>query len=698
MGVFCTVLLCFFLPLCQGLIGYDCTGKLSNITAISVFSVTPCNAPTVTIEEKVDHIQIIQARGTARVHTRSCLVERTYMIFHCGMHHHSSFGNFAFGEIIHLSKESCLVAHHHGTMRLSATASLDNLHVNATTSRSVFLHGGTDNGFYCEGETFTFKDVRYKSAVLQASYTITLSEEWASIDLDTAMLRSSSGFSHPFKVGKAFDATTGDTFWETTDLTACTPTAYHVLYEGSAVFFTNAAKTQTMVVNTSQHAMAVEIVKPTIICHQHALQTEHPKIFIIVRQPGHAGFYFQKSSLDVADVDMLLYINSKLVYVERHIGSEISRVYQNFHKRLCDTQLQLMRHMTTLAITSPEEFAWVYAQRPGVTGVLRGELVYVMECAPVPVTIRKPTKCYQELPVRYNETDVFLKPRSRIIVSFGTEVECSPLVPSGFLLEGSWWALTPSATVLSTPITLSAEPGTPAWEYRSPPGLFTSGIYSVPELLAYQKRLIFAIERPAITHTVSAAVAKAPADLSGLDGASLFHPGQLEKLQQSFMAKVWGWYWNASVALGGIAGIYFICGTIKAVFNAAFHCGCLYKAYGCSLEICACCFSSLAKYLLMEKRIDPGRRTIRQGLEGMLGRPRQREQTSAAATRDVEGNRPDEETRGSEEVELLVRSPPTAPPPSNQVATTEPITRPPSSDHSFPTSSLFGHLRSQLPT
>lgn len=590
----------------KGLVGYDCTSSVANITAISLFSVLPCELDHKPQSEYLSVIQVVQQRSVSRVHTFSCLVIRSSLIHHCGMHHHTSLGPVSVGEIMHMSHTQCSDLHHFGKLAIGSGALLTGFKINETVQISITEHGYSDSEFKCRGTSFSHHGIAYYDAVMKSSYTVTLMEEWASLDLDTGDLKMSTGYTHPFKTGQSFDASAGDVFWSTQDNQDCTPTSYLVLHEGAGIIYQGHRDAKTLVVNSSTHAMAVGILGPTLVCHQPALRTEHPKIFIVMKHPGSPSFFFKKSIVDPANIDMFLYINSKLVYLERHMGYQMSLVYEHFHKRTCNIKHQLLRHLTAIAVMNPEEFAWLYSKRPGVTAVLRGELIYLMECQAVPVTIRKPSgRCYNELPVTFNNTPMYIKPRSRILVHYGSEIDCSPIVPAGFMIEGRWWALRPDSTQLPAPTTLSAEPEEGKWSYTSPHDLFKSGIYTLEELLAFQKRLLFSFEKPAISHTLSSAAANQPADLSGLDGAGLFHPGQLEEIQKNFMSKIWGWYWNISVVLGGLVGIYFIFQLIKSLINSIITCTCLYRSFGCGIEILACCFSSCAKYLLLRRHTDP---------------------------------------------------------------------------------------------
>nr|AYP67533.1 glycoprotein [Canne point virus] len=600
---------CYFQVIQSALVGYDCSDSLANITAISSFSVTPCQEEAPAERHTLELVQVVQERGYSKVRVQSCLITRSSLIYHCGMHSHSSVGTLTVEEIIHPSREKCLSLHSHGSYETGSGAIITGIRVNATTQQSLTEMGSTSSSFSCKGASFTLNGQSFESAVMQSSYSFVLAEEWATVDLDTGMVRTSGGYAHLFRAGRAFDAGSGDMYWDAAGQKECSKTSYIVLYEGPASVYKNHAGQKTIVVNGTSHAMALGLLGPSLVCHQHALATEHPKIFIIPKNVAQFGFYFEKSPIDPEDIDMFLYVNSKLVYLEQHVGKEITSVYHHFRRQMCEMRHQLLRHLTTIAVVAPEEFAWLYAQRPGVTAIIRGEIIYLMECQAVPVVIRKPPECFNELPVSYNNTPKFMKAKSRILVDFGTKIDCSPTVPAGFRLEGQWWALKPTSSLLPEPVQLSAEEKGTQWKYSSPPNLYQAGIYTKEELLKYQKRLLFDVEKPIIGHSISSAVAGRPANLDGLDGTGIFHPGQLEELQRTFMQKAWGFYWDVSVVLGGLGGLYLVIMFIKTVLSSLITCTCLYRAYGCGLELLTCFFGTCAKFLLTERQLDRGHRS-----------------------------------------------------------------------------------------
>lgn len=597
--------------------GFDCTGQAVNVTAVSLSWIQKCPVAEGAQGTIVEFIQLVQERNVEAVRVKACLVERSYLLQHCGMHSHSSmtFNGLVTSEILRVPKEACDALHLYGSFHTSGGKVLTGFAANTTTVVPVVEMGVIDAGSAtCKGATFTLNGATYTDVVMQSSYKVTLRTERAQLDVATSTVRLSSGYSHPFQAHSGFDPELGQTYWSSEGVgVKCSPTSYIVVYEGDATIYKNREGQRTLIVNTTTQVMAVGLRDETTLCHQEATETDHPRLFMV--RPLRAGgprFYFQKGSMDPKEVDLFLYTNSKLVYVEQHLARELTSVYLHFQKQMCDVNHRLLTHLTTLAMVAPEEFAWTYTQQPGITAVLRGEVVYMVKCAPVSVDYRASSACFQEIPVTYNGTQVFLKPRSRIITTYGTEIDCSPLAPPLFFLNGNWVSFAPHPTHVLPPQVLNAS-FQAEWAYTSPPHLISAGLYSQSLLEKYQRQLMFPIERTAIETTMAASMAGLNVDHQGLDASGLLRQSGLDKLQTSFMERIYGWWWTFSVNLAGVMGVIFVITAIKAIGNVVLNATFLYKTFGCGFRMFAMFWGTLAKYLLIKVPTNPSRDDVEAG-------------------------------------------------------------------------------------
>nr|WAS28108.1 MAG: glycoprotein [Hebei mivirus 1] len=613
MAVFMVLpVLAFWLPSsCWAIIAYDCTRPETNITAISLSLVSPCSAPKgITRFDRVE-IQLLQERNADTVLVQACLVERSYEIFHCGMHSHSSAaaGGFLSGEVVDLSRKACLQAHETGSLTLLGGFTLAGLKVNTSGVHPVTEMGSIDAGTHsCQGTSFSLRGVTYSNAVMRSSYKVALVELTLILDLHSGKIRTPSGFTHNYKAGSGFDADLGHMFWDAgSHMTKCEPTSYLVLYEGEAYIVGEASGGRTLLINASEKAMAITLGERTLMCYTPAFRTEHPKLYVITREPGDPSFRFHSRTVEPTDVDMFLYMNSKLMYVERHLGSEMKSLYSHFHERMCELKQQSLRQLASLGFIAPEEFAWLYTGQAGVTAVTKGEVVYVINCPAVVVQFRETDRCHLELPVYdANNKTAFVKPRSRILTPYGTETDCSPLAPTMFHMGSGWVTFTPFPTSSAAPRIMTAEPES-LWEYKTIPNLVSSGIYSRDVLTRYQERLMFPVAREAVVHTMAASAVGFQVDSSRLDVSRLFSEHGLDGLQTSFMKRMYGWWWTFSTNMAGVMGVLFVVAALRALLSMVLNYKMLHQTFGWSLKLVGFLCGSLTKYLLFRHQEQPPR-------------------------------------------------------------------------------------------
>jgi len=126
----------------------------------------------------------------------------------------------------------------------------------------------------------------------------------------------------------------------------------------------------------------------------------------------------------VENLDIFAYVNSKFVYVEKHIRTQINYLYRDILKQRCSLKRQVMKNALSLAIHSPDEFAYQIMKEPGYMAVISEEVVHIIKCTPVEIKVRHIKECYQQLPVLKGNETYFLAPRTHILFKTGTQITC----------------------------------------------------------------------------------------------------------------------------------------------------------------------------------------------------------------------------------------------------------------------------------
>lgn len=130
------------------------------------------------------------------------------------------------------------------------------------------------------------------------------------------------------------------------------------------------------------------------------------------------------------------------------------------------------------------------------------EVIHIVNCTLVPVTVRHMDECYHELSVTHKNVSLFLTPKSRVLVKTGTVRECNVLIPHMFKLYNNWYTLTPKPVETIQP--QGIQPLTkPSWKYMDAKNLMTSGIYSQQDLENLRDHIMFPAENPGLLNAIA---------------------------------------------------------------------------------------------------------------------------------------------------------------------------------------------------
>ncbi|CAH1996869.1 unnamed protein product [Acanthoscelides obtectus] len=525
------------------IIAYDCKDDSVELTKVSLLNVKPCLDPRKAEETKPWDIQLVQKRQYVGVHVYTCLITVQQTIQHCGMHSHSSTVAGGLGKyVLDLSDSECRKAQRfqHLDLRAIGAGMVSQLTKNGTTEISTTLQGQLDTEGRCEGVTFTVGEVVYKNVVVSGAITIKLSDydTVANVELNTIHLRS--GTICPFNDGACFDDLSGIALWESHYEDQCTNKGVDVLYEGNATLLTlrKDPQIQYVIVETDDTVFALKLTKPEDLCHQHAWQTEQNRLLVIFRDS--IGFYFRKSTKIAQNTDMMAHVLSKLLYLEIAVKRYMADIVYDAIVKRCQLREKILQNRITMALQAPDLIGNLIKETTGYVGRVMGEVLYIAKCKPIVVEIRKSQKCYQELPVTYNNETWYRMPISHILVQHGKEVDCQPLLPANFQLEGTWIEISPALKRTSSVMELDAneEKDTITLTKISP--ISSHGLYTKEEMDTFQQALLFPNEREAVANEMARRLAGRKNTTNRYYMPGLFTREEFKNIAITAAEHVWG--------------------------------------------------------------------------------------------------------------------------------------------------------------
>lgn len=591
------------------LIGYDCRGIDSSFTSISLLSEKNCQKRPYKVEPSIVLVQLLQLATSFDVPYIQCYVQRTTFVKGCGKladYTWSYKGGFR-EEIITLSKSQCEVLHKTRSYDLDGDRKLKVEEEDVEYTGHFIAAGSLNSRGDCSGAQYNFNGYEYDDAVAEVHLKVRISSGVAQYVKESGKLSLESGYEAAYSTGSIMDVVNGVTYWDLSIKGECDnpDKNFNVLFTGLANLTTGVNSSLNMVtVESGNTAFSIEIKRSQFVCGFDLKSTEHPQLFAFVTESLSSPTPVKSSSnLNPKSIDLSLYMNTKFVYIERHIGAEIDRMYQDLVFQRCKVEAKTIQNLLTLSLISPEEFAYALMEESGYTAVVNGEVAHIIKCQPIPVTLKSnPNRCYKEIPVIYGENKTgYLSPRNRVVQDFGSEIPCHPLLPTMFKVGGIWLNVYPRPMQAKEPkhLTLTVD----SFIYQGVKDLAQLGIYSTEQLLEYQRSLLFQREKKAISSNVASQFAGIDIDASNLHTTMLINPVEIESIATRTVHKIFGftskWGGLFSTIIFGIACFRLIVNFLNSIVNAVS----LYEVFGFSKHLLICFWDSLTHHLVIREHV-----------------------------------------------------------------------------------------------
>ncbi|KYN19400.1 hypothetical protein ALC57_08270 [Trachymyrmex cornetzi] len=587
------------IPQVNGIVGYDCGSTHLNVTTLSLLDVESCDIPLTQPQIEKTYIQLLQLSKFESIEVIQCKVSINRFIYYCGMHSHLSTVRNAQAEyILEITAEQCKKMHLTGIFSFDIHNYIYGLKVNQTTMRPTIFAGSANSDGRCSGAQYSDLYGAWDNVIVQGTTTITLTSYQTSINLETNQIRLKSGTICPYTDATCMDIDGGHTFWKTLPTDHCKFNHYDVLYEGYAnrmvdTFFEHPQIVYSL--STQDITFALTRTGEEPVCGYTLIKTEHPKLLILETKKGES--FTTKRRLSTENLDIFTYINSKFVYVEKHIRSQMNLLYRDVLKQRCTLEQQVLKGALSLAINSPDEFAYQIMKGPGYMAVISGEVVHIIKCTPVDVKIQHVKECYSELPVQKGNETYFLSPRTHILIKTGTQISCNRVIPPMFFLNDGWYRMTPTPEH-SLPPTIMKPMTKPTWHYTNPGSLAASGIYSDTDLENLRDHIMFPAEKGGILNAMARGVKGEPIVSQGISLSHLLDESSIQKITENTWKKIWGNFISFGNASAGIIGIYFCIRTVKLIIDTIIHGYAIHTIYGWSLHLIGALWDSVTNLII----------------------------------------------------------------------------------------------------
>lgn len=281
----------------------------------------------------------------------------------------------------------------------------------------------------------------------------------------------------------------------------------------------------------------------------------------------------------------MAYINTKFVYIQNVLQATVTSMYIDLVTKQCHLERNILLQKLSLASYSLSEFAYTMGEGPGYTALKTGEIVYLIKCKPVDVELDRSHKvCFQELPIIYNKQHLIMAPKTHTIQKYGTEIDCTIILPTGYLMEGEWISMSPEYSELGsskTPQILKPQT-TWTWAYKSPEHLMNAGLYSSDMINALQKHLLFPQEVDAAQNNLARQTMGYNTLDQGLKLKPFIDEQIISQLVEDKLNKMWGWFAGFGNFISGLLGVFVAWKILMICLNTTINMSILYQTFGCS--------------------------------------------------------------------------------------------------------------------
>ncbi|CAI6370234.1 unnamed protein product [Macrosiphum euphorbiae] len=535
-----------------------------NITSFNTLNVDYCSPPIPNKIDKIPLIKLLQTTESKQIQYQACYIVADFLITKCASLDDAQIvRNGYFTELIQIGAAQCADAHLQRSYTFFQGITANKIKINQTMYFSDVIKGQVNRDGDCTGETFRTDKYEWDNVLVQAKYKILLSEGMATANSRDNVIILPTGTRLRLSDGYGIDSHKGEIIWKHNQQENCDTNDYDTLYEGPATLITSiqsynsTTEIQTILVESDKIAFALRKMGMDYACHIPVFRTEHPRLFILTDQANI--HFFHTKPISTYNTDLMAYINTKFVYIQNILQASITSMY--LVTKQCNLERSILLQKLSLASYSLPEFAYAMGEGPGYTALKSGEIVYLIKCKPVEVELDRSHKaCFQELPIITQQQKLFMAPKTHTLQKYGTEIDCTFILPAGYFMEDEWISMSPQYNELDsgkTPQLLKPQT-TWTWAYKSPQHLMNAGLYSSDMINALQKHLLF----PQEVFAAQSNLARETMGYNTLDQGLKIRPyideQLISKLVEEKLNKMWGWFVGFGNFISLLLGVFVI--------------------------------------------------------------------------------------------------------------------------------------------
>lgn len=170
----------------------------------------------------------------------------------------------------------------------------------------------------------------------------------------------------------------GSTYFVTPIPRQCENSNYEVVFEGPVFKVTDELDNQVSIsylsTNTSNRIFYLTQRTPTTICYLPAFETQHPNLFVIERGNLNFNLKYDNGQVVARNINLDAHIGMKLSYLQYQLGAQMTELYRVLLKEICEVNAKATLNLLAHAKNDSKDLGYLYFNKPGYMGVVRGRL------------------------------------------------------------------------------------------------------------------------------------------------------------------------------------------------------------------------------------------------------------------------------------------------------------------------------------
>ena len=185
----------------------------------------------------------------------------------------------------------------------------------------------------------------------------------------------------------------------------------------------------------------LELIESFLLCGRAAMHTHIKNIVIFFHPMSGIQVASGKFSTATGEAEVTR-LQSEVSFLKATMSLK-ERIRQ-LKAEICDNRRQIahVRLESLAGAENPYILMQVFGRGHQITK--NGARVYVSKCQAVEVVPCQHTECTNEIPVTFNETEVFVDPISLVIKTAAAPVRCNDIAPPRWKLGGKWYCSFPA--------------------------------------------------------------------------------------------------------------------------------------------------------------------------------------------------------------------------------------------------------------